>query len=80
MCVNYKDEKIIIFGGYIILVSQMKDIKRVFEYHGAEHKSIFCYENGEELTVENVKKYDVEQRNDLKMNKIFLDKEFEQPL
>ena len=39
------------------MVSQMNDIKRVFEYHGAEHKSIFCYENGEELTVENVKKY-----------------------
>ena len=35
----------------------MKDIKRVFEYHGAEHKTIFCYEHGEELTVENVKKY-----------------------
>lgn len=49
--------KIIIFGGYLVLVSQMKDIQRVFEYHGAEHKSIFCYENGEELTVENVKKY-----------------------
>lgn len=49
--------KLIIFGGYIVLVSQMKDIQRVFEYHGAEHKSIFCYENGEELTVENVKKY-----------------------
>lgn len=49
--------KVIIFIGYLALVSQMKDIKRVFEYHGAEHKSIFCYENGEELTVENVKKY-----------------------
>lgn len=49
--------KITIFLGYLIAVSQMKDIKRVFEYHGAEHKSIFCYENGEELTVENVKKY-----------------------
>ena len=49
--------KIIIFLGYLTLVSQMKDIKRVFEYHGAEHKTIFCYENGEELTVENVKKY-----------------------
>ena len=40
----------------MLLVSQMKDIKRVFMYHGAEHKSIFCYENGLELTVENVKK------------------------
>lgn len=49
--------KIGIFLAYIILVSQMKDMKRVFEYHGAEHKTIFCYENGEELTVENVKKY-----------------------
>lgn len=49
--------KIVIFLGYLILVSKMKDIQRVFEYHGAEHKSIFCYENGEELTVENVKKH-----------------------
>ena len=49
--------KIVIFLGYLTLISQMKDIKRVFEYHGAEHKTIFCYENGEELTVENVKKY-----------------------
>ena len=49
--------KLVIFGGYIVLISQMKDIQRVFEYHGAEHKTIFCYENGEELTVENVKKY-----------------------
>lgn len=49
--------KLIIFFTYIILVSQMKDMKRLFQYHGAEHKTIFCYENGEELTVENVKKY-----------------------
>ena len=49
--------KILIFLGYLIAVSRMKDIQRVFEYHGAEHKSIFCYENGEELTIENVKKY-----------------------
>ncbi len=48
--------KFAIFFGYLILVSQMKDIKRVFEYHGAEHKTIFCYENDLELTVENVKK------------------------
>ena len=46
-----------IFLGYMILVSQMKEIKRVFEYHGAEHKTIACYEAGEELTVENVKKH-----------------------
>ncbi|MBR5322652.1 MAG: DUF1385 domain-containing protein [Clostridia bacterium] len=49
--------KIAIFVGYIWLVSFMKDIKRVFEYHGAEHKTIFCYEAGEDLTPENVKKY-----------------------
>lgn len=49
--------KIILFLGYLLLVSRMKDIQRVFEYHGAEHKTIFCYENGDELTVENVKKY-----------------------
>lgn len=48
--------KIIIFVIYLILVSQMKDIKRVFMYHGAEHKTIFCYEHGNELTVENVRK------------------------
>ncbi len=48
--------RIIIFVIYLVLVSQMKDIKRVFMYHGAEHKSIFCYENGLELTVENVRK------------------------
>lgn len=46
-----------IFLLYIFLVSRMKDIQRVFEYHGAEHKTIACYEHGEELTVENVKKY-----------------------
>lgn len=48
--------KIIIFVIYMALVSQMKDIKKVFKYHGAEHKSIACYEAGLELTVENVKK------------------------
>ncbi len=49
--------RILIFLIYIILVSQMKDIRRVFEYHGAEHKTIFCYESGEELTVENARKF-----------------------
>jgi len=48
--------RILIFVTYMILVSQMNDIKRVFMYHGAEHKSIFCYEKGEELTVDNVRK------------------------
>ncbi len=49
--------RIAIFIIYLALVAQMKDIKRVFMYHGAEHKSINCYEHGEELTVENVRKY-----------------------
>ncbi len=47
--------KILIFIGYVALVSKMKDIRRVFEYHGAEHKTIFCYEAKLPLTVENVK-------------------------
>lgn len=44
-----------IFLGYVLLVSQMEDIKRVFQYHGAEHKTIFCYEKGLELTAENAR-------------------------
>lgn len=42
---------------YIIVCTRMSDMKRVFQYHGAEHKTIFCYESDEELTVENVKKH-----------------------
>ncbi|MBQ4573130.1 MAG: DUF1385 domain-containing protein [Clostridia bacterium] len=48
--------RIIIFILYMYLVSKMSMIKRVFMYHGAEHKTIFCYENGLELSVENVRK------------------------
>ena len=44
-----------IFLLYLLAVSRMKDIRRTFQYHGAEHKSIFCYEQGLELTVENVR-------------------------
>ncbi len=47
--------RIAIFMIYMILVSRMKDIRRVFSYHGAEHKTIFCYEKGLPLTVENVR-------------------------
>ncbi len=47
--------RIAIFLVYILLVARMNDIKRVFQYHGAEHKTIFCYEAGKELTVENVR-------------------------
>lgn len=48
--------KIGIFVLYLFLTSLMKDLKRVYRYHGAEHKTIFCYEKGLELTVENVRK------------------------
>ncbi len=48
--------KIAILVGYMALVSLMKDIRRTFQYHGAEHKTIFCYEHDCELTVENVRK------------------------
>lgn len=48
--------RVSIFFIYVIWISKLEDIKRVFEYHGAEHKSIHCYENMEELTVENVRK------------------------
>ncbi len=47
--------RVAIFLTYLILVSQMKDMKRVFAYHGAEHKTIRCYEAKKELTVENVR-------------------------
>ncbi len=47
--------RIIIFVGYIWAISRMKDIHRTFQYHGAEHKTIFCYEKGMPLTVENVR-------------------------
>ncbi len=54
--------RIAIFIGYIAVVTFMKDIKRVWMYHGAEHKTINCYEAGEELTVENVAKYTTSNR------------------
>ncbi len=47
--------KIVIFLCYLIICSKQKDVKRVFCYHGAEHKTIFCYEAGKPLTVENVR-------------------------
>ena len=49
--------RLIIFLVYLFAISQMKDIQRVFQYHGAEHKTIFCYEADMPLTVENVKKF-----------------------
>ncbi len=47
--------KIVIFVGYLAAIGKMKDIQRVFQYHGGEHKSIACYEAGAELTVENAR-------------------------
>lgn len=49
--------RITIFLGYLTMASKLKDIKRVWQYHGAEHKTIHCFEHKEELTVENVQKY-----------------------
>jgi len=48
--------RVIIFVVYMALVARMKEIRRVYMYHGAEHKTIFCFEHGNELTVENVRK------------------------
>lgn len=49
--------RISILFGYIVLISKNEDIERVYQYHGAEHKSIYCYENDLELTVENARKF-----------------------
>src|SRR5947209_11033233 len=46
-----------IFLGYLLLLSRLRDLRRVFEYHGAEHKTISCYEAGEALTPENASRY-----------------------
>ncbi len=54
--------RLLIFVLYIVLIARMKDIKRLFMYHGAEHKSINCIENGLPLTVENVRKQNREHK------------------
>ncbi len=51
-----------IFVIYILLISMMKDVRRLFQYHGAEHKTVNCYEQGKKLTPENVKKYSTAHR------------------
>lgn len=51
--------RLVVFGIYLYYISKLEDIRRVFEYHGSEHKTIHCYEAGDELTVENVKKYPI---------------------
>ena len=49
--------RVSILVGYLSVISMQKDVKRLFKYHGAEHKTIFCYENNDKLTVENARKY-----------------------
>jgi uncharacterized protein YqhQ len=49
--------RVTLFLGYLTAISFMKDVKTLFQYHGAEHKTIYCYENKQDLTVENVKKF-----------------------
>jgi len=49
--------RIVLFLGYLALISRMKDVKTLFQYHGAEHKAVYCHEEKKELTVENVQKY-----------------------
>lgn len=49
--------RMILFVAYMAVVAKMKDIRRTYEYHGAEHKTIACYEAGEELSVENIRKH-----------------------
>jgi uncharacterized protein YqhQ len=49
--------KILMFITYVLVISRMKDVSRVFEYHGAEHKVIHCLESGQDLTVENARKF-----------------------
>jgi len=49
--------RIFFFSLYLVVISRMKDIRRVFQYHGAEHKTVYTYEAGEELTVENAQRH-----------------------
>ena len=51
--------RILVFLLYVVWVSKADDVRRVFEYHGAEHKTIHCYEHGDDLIVDNVKKYSI---------------------
>jgi uncharacterized protein YqhQ len=54
--------RVALFVLYILLISLMKDVRRIFEYHGAEHKTVNCYEDGKKTTPENVKKYSTTHR------------------
>ncbi len=50
--------RIVLFVGYVAVISKMEEIRRVFQYHGAEHKTIHCYENGLDLTPENAQSFE----------------------
>jgi uncharacterized protein YqhQ len=49
--------RLTIFLGYILIIAQWKEMKRIFQYHGAEHKTIYAFENGDDLTVDNARPY-----------------------
>ncbi len=49
--------RLVVFLGYLIAIAQWKEMKRVFQYHGAEHKTIYVFENGQDLTVANARPY-----------------------
>ncbi len=49
--------RVALFLGYLLLISRMDEVKTLFSYHGAEHKTIYCYESGEKLTVENARRF-----------------------
>ena len=49
--------RVILFVGYLLAISKMKDVRTLFQYHGAEHKTIYCHESGKDLTVQNVKQF-----------------------
>ena len=52
--------RLLFFLGYLLIIAQMKDIQRLFEYHGAEHKAVHCLEAGKQLTIRNVQEYPTE--------------------
>ena len=52
--------RLLFFFAYLLIIAQMNDIRRLFEYHGAEHKAVHCFEAGKPLTVKNVQKYPTE--------------------
>lgn len=54
--------RIIIFFGYLLIIAQMKDVQRLFQYHGAEHKTIACFETGKKLSIKNVRSFSKEHR------------------